>query len=117
MRRSPVPPLLVLLLGLVCASCGDEDPNVQSFSLSGRVTDRATGDGIGGVTVTFVSDTLHEAQDTTGSGGSYSVMVRSDTPFGQVRADKDGWLSDEKTVYFDVPERRVDLSLRRAADE
>jgi hypothetical protein len=105
--------LLLAPLALV-SGCGDEDPHAAVFELAGRVQDRSTGRGIGGADVRYVSDTLDEASTTSDGDGSYRLVIMTTTPFGQVRADKAGWLPDERTVFFDASPRRMDLRLREA---
>jgi hypothetical protein len=34
-----------------------------------------------------------------------------------VTATKDGWQSSEKTVFFDSPKRRIDLSIRPVVED
>ena len=81
--------------------------------MAGFVTDIDTGAAIGGATVTFVSDTRYMAETTSDEDGRYAMVVNTDTTFGQVRAAKDGFSTAEATVFFDQPERRVDLEMRR----
>ncbi len=110
---------MVLLLGMTLASIGAlgscaEDPGTTHYEVAGRITDAATGDGVSGAAITFVSDTLYTDTTRTGSGGHYEMAVESDVPFGQVRAERDGYQPAETTVYFDTRSRRIDLVLRRA---
>jgi hypothetical protein len=107
--------LLVPLL--VTLGCDGSDPNAQVYELGGEVLDRTSGQGIGGAEVTFVSDTLQESFATSGSDGAYRMVVRTDSPFGQVRAEREGYLPDERTVFFDTSPRRMDLRLRQAPPE
>ena len=100
------------LAGLIAlSSCADEGP-VESFELSGFVHDDLTGEGIDDATVTFVSDTLFEASTTTSGNGFYEMGVETDVPFGQVRAEKEGYRPAEATVFFDTNVRRIDLRMR-----
>lgn len=100
------------LLALSGAAC--EESLTERYRVSGYVRDLATGEGIGGVDVTFTSDTLRTGNTRTSGNGAYAITVRSDVPFGQVRATRDGYIPDERTVYFDASDRRVDLGLREA---
>ena len=92
-----------------------EAPVTTRYTIAGRVTDAATGAGIAGAAITFVSDTLYDDATTTDSSGDYEMTVESDVLFGQVRAERDGYAPAEATVYFDTRSRRIDLVLRRAS--
>jgi hypothetical protein len=107
--------LAFLCFGLVSA-CATETAT-ERFELTGRVTEGTTDEGIPRATVTFVSDTLFRASAETSGDGTYQMAVETDVPFGQARAEKDGYLSDERTVFFDTPTRRIDLQLRPAPDD
>jgi hypothetical protein len=100
---------LVCALGLASA-CKSEV--TERYRVSGFVRDDATGNGIGGVKVTFTSDTLRTADTTTSGNGAYEMNVRSDVPFGQVKAEREGYSTDQRTVHFDSNDRRIDLVLR-----
>jgi len=106
----------VVFAMLLVASC-DSSPTTDTFELSGIVTvlleSGDTGGAIEGARVTFTSDTLLQAEATTDSDGRYRMRVETDVRFGQVRAEADGFRPREQTVYFDSPQRRVDLQLRR----
>lgn len=90
---------------------------LDTYELSGRVTalldGSDEGEPIAGARVTFVSDTLITAEATTDATGLYRMRVSTDHPFGQVRAEASGFVTGEETVYFDSPQRRVDVGLRR----
>jgi hypothetical protein len=90
------------------AGCGTE-PDTQRYTIEGRVTEALTERRLEGVLVTFTSDTLYTADARTGSQGRYTLQVESDVLFGQVRAERDGYTPTETTVYFDRPDRRIDL--------
>ena len=109
-------PLHVLIFGalLLAAGCGSDDSGTSTYELAGVVEDIASGDPVGGARVTFTSDTLYRAEASTDDEGYYEMSVVTDVPFGQVRAEKDGFLMDEKSVFFDSASRRIDLGLRRA---
>lgn len=108
----------ILAVPLVCFSlaCGDDSP-AEAFELSGYVRDATTEDGISGADVVFVSDTLFIAETETDGDGFYEMVVETDRPFGQVRANADGFSEGETTVFFDAPSRRVDLRLRPASGD
>lgn len=104
--------MLVLLAANL--GCGDATPT-ETYELSGRVTEEGSGEPVADATVTFTSDTLYSATTTTTGSGRYEMFVESDVLFGQVRAEREGLVPAEATVYFDVPSRRVDLVMRRTA--
>ncbi|WP_236604706.1 carboxypeptidase-like regulatory domain-containing protein [Sandaracinus amylolyticus] len=115
LRPALVPALFVLL---AASACGEET-NASAYDLSGIVTverDDGSSAGLGGARVTFTSDTGLVEETTTGDDGRYEMQVLSDVAFGQVRAEKTGFTSSERTVYFDRAERRIDLELREASE-
>lgn len=97
--------------------CGENPTMMEGFELSGRVEEligpETIGDPIPGARVTFMSDTLIVEETTSDDGGRYRMRISTDYPFGQVRAEADGFSPDEQTVFFDQMIRRVDLELRR----
>ena len=98
-----------LLVGAVAvAGCSDSNPTV-SFELTGRVLEVNTERPVSGAVVTFRSDTLYTNEDQTSSGGWYQMGIETDSPFGQVRAEHPEYLPDEESVFFDAPQRRVDI--------
>lgn len=101
-------------LAIFCGAAalgGCETSTTQAYELSGIVTDERTNAGIGGATVTFISDTGYSSVTTTNDSGEYAVGVETDHPFGQVRAEAAGYRTGEQSVFFDAPTRRIDLSL------
>ncbi len=106
--------LFLLLMLPASSACKEAGSATDAFEVSGVVTDETNGNGIGGATVTFVSDTLFRTRTSTGGGGDYEMTVDTDVPFGQVRAEKEGFVSGEATVHFDTRARRIDLQLRPA---
>jgi hypothetical protein len=111
--RSIVPALLAASVLSACA----EAPPLDTYELSGEVTvlleTADDGGPIPNARVTFISDTLRVEETTTDANGRYRMRVSTDHRFGQVRAEADGFVPHEETVYFDTPQRRVDLALRR----
>ncbi|MGE0786854.1 MAG: carboxypeptidase-like regulatory domain-containing protein [Sandaracinaceae bacterium] len=111
-----VPLLGWLLAGALALGGCDNGPITEGYELSGRVSEFVGPDeqgmGIEGAHVTFRSDTLIVADTTTDSGGRYRMRIDSDFPFGQVRAEAGGYRTEELTVFFDQPIRRIDLELR-----
>jgi hypothetical protein len=107
------------LIGLLLAGACEGGAPTETYELSGRVTvlleSAEEGGPIPDATVRFTSDTLLVSETTTDGEGRYRMRVETDHPFGQVRAEAAGFLADEATVYFDTPQRRVDLQLRRSA--
>lgn len=113
MRQRPlalVPAALLLAFGVI-AGCAEDTPTTD-FELTGFVSDDVDGHPIAGATVRFTSDTLYTATAGTDGDGRYEMVVSTDTPFGQVRAEAAGYTPAEKTVYFDSSPRRIDLRLR-----
>lgn len=111
-----VPPALALLAGMLGSGCM-EPSTLESYELSGRISvlleTSGPGAAIPGARVVFISDT-RIVQETTADGeGRYRMRVTTDHPFGQVRAEAEGYRPREVTVYFDTPQRRVDVALRR----
>lgn len=111
-----VPRLFFVLLALSLTSCDDGGGVIEGFELSGRCEELLgpdlVGDGISGANVTFRSDTLVIEQTTSDDGGWYRMRIMTDQPFGQVRAEAEGYQTTERTVFFDAPTRRVDLEMR-----
>lgn len=91
--------------------CANDSPT-EGRELGGRVTDDFTGEALGGVDITFTSDTGFSAETRTGGGGRYEMVVQTDISFGQVRAQIEGYTPREQTVFFDADARRVDFELR-----
>jgi hypothetical protein len=109
-------PALLVPVGLALAlGCGGDTPGT-AFDLTGTVSAQLTDTGnsmpLAGATVRFTSDTGHVTETTSAGDGSYAMQVFTDVPFGQVRAEAAGFGPSEATVYFDLPERRIDLTLR-----
>ena len=99
---------IALLFSLTLGSCHDETVT-NGYELAGYVREIGDGPGIRGVTVTFTSDTRYTSEARTNGDGYYEMSVETDAPFGQVRAERDGYQASEETVYFDTTTRRVDL--------
>jgi hypothetical protein len=113
--RSRVPQRVVALAFALALGCGEELA-LESYELSGSVTildESGGGAPLPGARVTFTSDTLRVEETRADSEGRYRMRLETDHPFGQVRAEADGFFAREATVYFDSPQRRIDLSLRR----
>lgn len=113
-RSSLLVPATVLGAALLLSSCA-EGPPVDELDVSGFVTAStlAGGGPISGALVRFSSDTGLATETRTGDDGRYRMRVLTDHPFGQVSAEAEGFLPRQATVYFDRPERRVDLVLQR----
>ncbi len=106
----------MLVSGLFLGSCAPVTV-ASTYELSGRITNLLesgeTPSPIGGAMVRFTSDTGDVTETVATSDGRYAMQVLSDSRFGQVRAAADGYTPSERTVFFDVPQRRIDLALRR----
>jgi hypothetical protein len=91
----------------------------DTYALSGRITQTlssgVTVTPVGGATVRFTSDVGDVFETTSGGDGRYHIQVLTRVRFGQVRATAGGFNPSERTVYFDTPQRRVDLGLRPTA--
>lgn len=114
-----VPAAWALAIALLLSSCGTEAVG-SVFELSGRVFEEVEGTDtapIGGATVTFTSDTGFVTTATSSDDGRYQMQVFTDTQFGQVRAEASGYEPRQRTVFFDTPQRRIDLGLRRTGTE
>lgn len=121
-RRPSRTAAFVILAGLfafsslVAAGCNDgANPDLESFEISGVVTDAETGGAIRSATVTFTSDTLYTETTETDRDGHYAMFVETDTPYGRVLAEKDGYEPASESVFFDSSERRVDIEMNPAA--
>jgi hypothetical protein len=110
MRHRLTPLVPALLFAFLAWGC--ESSPTDFYGLSGEITDERTGDGIGGATVSFTSDTGYGAETTANGDGVYRLEVETDHPFGQVRAEASGYVPKERTVYFDSADRRIDIALR-----
>lgn len=97
--------IVACLLASACA----EDSATSTYELAGYVREVGRGPGVRGATVTFTSDTRYTASTRTGSDGYYEMSVETDSEFGQVRAEAEGYQPAEASVYFDSRARRVDL--------
>ena len=100
---------------LTLSGCGDASLG-ERLSLRGTVRDAETGRGIEGAAVIFTSDTGLRRETMTGGGGSYAIARVADTPFGQLRVEAEGFRPREATVFFDTPQRVVDLELRPSVE-
>jgi uncharacterized protein YfaS (alpha-2-macroglobulin family) len=105
MRRTVVALFFFALLG-----CSDEV--TTEVELSGLVLDLETGAPIEGAAVTFRSDVLETASATTDSDGHYEMTILTQVALGHVRAEAGGYQAAQRSVFFDTPTRRIDLSLR-----
>lgn len=99
-----------LLCAVLAIACASEPPTSQK-DLSGVIRDRLSGKRISGASVRFQSDTLYSASTRTDDDGHYEMVVESDTPLGQVRAEHADYQPSEKTVFFDTNERVIDIDL------
>jgi hypothetical protein len=103
--------LIAAALSVISSSC-TENTRTQTYELSGGVRDDFSSRPIASARVTFVSDTLYMQSTTTDDDGEYEMLVESDVPLGQVRAEKTGYAAAEASVFFDTVARRVELRLR-----
>lgn len=117
-RRTSMSALVCFaLLGSSQFIVGCEESSVTTeYDLSGYVRtpagDEGETDPVGNATVRFTSDTGLVSTTQTDERGRYEMQVASDIVFGQVRAEATGFAPAEATVYFDSPQRRLDLEIR-----
>jgi hypothetical protein len=113
--------LALLALGAVDAGCGREGPPGESYEIVGFVVESVgegtDGPGIGGAMVRFESDTGRTVETVSEGNGRYRIYVLSETRFGQVTASAPGYGEARETVFFDSPQRRLDLALPRLEPE
>jgi hypothetical protein len=111
--------LLGAVLGAVVMTGCEGGAPTEAYELSGRVTVFNEGgsvdEGVPNARVTFSSDTLIVSDTNTDDAGRYRMRVMTDHSFGEVRAEAAGFITGQETVYFDSPQRRIDLVLRRTA--
>ena len=103
--------LALLLVSLFAGACGEDAPT-EAYEVSGYVTELGSGEGVGRATVTFTSDTRYTAETRTGSDGFYEMVVETDSLFGQVSVEAEGFEPAEASVFFDQRTRRVDVGLK-----
>lgn len=88
----------------------------DTYSLSGRITQSlesgVTVTPVAGATVRFTSDVGDVVTATSGGDGRYRMQILTRVRFGQVRATAAGFVDSERSVYFDTPERRIDIGMR-----
>lgn len=101
---------LLWLMAAASIGCAD-DPATSQKELSGTVRDRLSNRAISRATVTFTSDTLYTESTRTDGDGHYEMVVETDTDLGQVRAEHPDYRPGEATVFFDSPQRTVNLTL------
>jgi hypothetical protein len=103
----------LLAAALLASGCGSDetDPDANQSRLHGTVRDAISGDGIKGVKVRFVSDTLDEASDTTDGDGRYGIDVATDSDQGHLEASKAGYLKRIVPVYLDAASVEIDIEL------
>lgn len=103
-----------LSTALSCAG-DDEAEAFGEHDIEGTVQDEFTKRGISGAKVTFVSDTLDQAEAVSESEGRFvlRVEVADGVRFGTLSASKAGY-SDSPTVsvYFDGSALRATLKMR-----
>jgi hypothetical protein len=105
--------VVLATLGSSIGAC--EDSPTEFYEVTGVISDERSTEPIGGARVVFTSDTLYTAETTTDGDGVYRLVVETDHPFGQIRAEAGGYLPGERSVYFDGTDRRIDIALRPGA--
>lgn len=101
---------LLFSLSATHFACATEPPT-SAKELSGVIRDRLSGNRISDATVSFTSDTLYREATRTDGDGHYEMVIETDTPLGQVRAEHASHQPAEATVFFDAPTRTINLTL------
>jgi hypothetical protein len=120
LRRSFVAGVPALItFGSLAGSSGCQPAAVVStYELSGIISERFESGmnlaPLANARVLFTSDTGLTFETMSGGDGRYRMQVVTDSRFGQVRAELEGFEPAETTVLFDTPSRRIDIDLRRA---
>ncbi len=104
--------VLIAALAGASAGCADDDDALHG-TVHGTVRDAASGKGLKGVEVAFVSDTLEEADDTTDAQGRFVINVAASTPSGRLTASRDGYETSTVSVFLDDGEVKIDIDLAR----
>ncbi len=108
--------LFILGVGALLASCTPGTVG-DTFALSGRITETLESGvsvtPVSGATVRFTSDVGDVFETTSASDGRYHLQVLTRVRYGQVKAIATGFVDSERSVFFDTPERRVDIGMRR----
>jgi hypothetical protein len=113
-KRLSVLGFLALSILTACAS-DDEAEAFGEHDIEGTVSDEFTKKGLSGAKVTFVSDTLDEAETTSESDGRFvlRVEVPEGVRFGTIRATRAGYADSPRiSVYFDGSAIRTELKMR-----
>jgi hypothetical protein len=103
---------MIGVLGWASAGCAGEGDALHG-AVHGTVRNAASGKGLKGVDVTFVSDTLEEADDTTDAEGRFVIHVAARTPSGRLTASKAGYEASTVSVFLDDGEVKIDIELER----
>ena len=102
--------VVVMLTSCATPTVGD------TYALSGRVTQTlasgVSATPVPGALVRFTSDVGDVFETSAAGDGRYHLQVLTRVRFGQVRAMAGGFVPSERSVYFDTPERRIDIGLR-----
>lgn len=104
--------VMIAALGGASAGCAGEDDALHG-AVHGTVRSAASGKGLKGVEVTFVSDTLEEADDTTDADGRFVIHVAARTPSGRLTASKVGYETSTVSVFLDDGEVKIDIELEQ----
>lgn len=104
--------VLFAALTWASAGCADDDGGLHG-TVHGTVRDGTSGRGLKGVEVSFQSDTLDEAADTTDGEGRFAINVSALTPSGRLSASKAGYETRTVSVFLDDGDVNVDIDLER----
>ena len=95
--------LFSLLFCLIALGACEEDPEVLTGNIVGKVTDSSTGEVLQGVTVTVSPGGISR---TTGNDGYFEVQNLEPKQY-EIQARKEGYTTNNKTVTvitgYDVP--------------
>ncbi len=115
-RSSSLALFLALWLGLLATACVCTPPDPAGFGplyvVRGAVRDSG-GAGLSGVDLRLAFDTLENGSAVSGGDGTYRIAAHARTAYARLTAhDPQGRYRDSTlSVYFDAPERIVDVSL------
>lgn len=102
-----------LSLAFTAAACADDSGGDQRSSLHGTVRDASTRKALKGVSVTFLSDTLEQASDSSDGSGRFVLDVVSSVATGKLTAEKAGYQTQVVSVFLDDGDVAIDMELER----
>jgi hypothetical protein len=103
---------VIAALTWASAGCAADDDALHG-TVHGTVHDGTSGKRLKGVEVSFESDTLDEAADTTDGEGRFAINVSALTPSGRLTASKAGYETRTVSVFLDDGDVNVDIELEQ----